>query len=226
MARRAQPNGDITEDGATAATSRPLSASQRSTALPQPFQSTRESWTHYEERLEIHFELNGISDDRQKVLHLLAAVGSEVYAKVANMCAPVKPRDKPFDEVRAKLKAYFSSKRILLYERRAFYLRSQKEGESLAEYDNALRALADSCDFGVMLDDMLRDRFVLGLRSQEAITRIATEPIDAQHPLTYQRAIDIATSLEVANPPKQFNTIAQIDRRPSTRQAPGGRGKQ
>ena len=67
-------------------------------------------------------------------------------------------------------------------------------------------AFADTCNFGNMLDEILRDRFVLGFRSQEAIAKIATDPSDARNPLTYQRAIDIALGLEVANPTKQCST--------------------
>uniref|UniRef100_A0A914V9B9 Uncharacterized protein n=1 Tax=Plectus sambesii TaxID=2011161 RepID=A0A914V9B9_9BILA len=70
----------------------------------------------------------------------------------------------------------------MIYERRTFYDRSQKERGSLAEYDNALRALAeDTCDIGFTLDDVLQDYYVLCQRSQEAITRIATKPTDTRH---------------------------------------------
>uniref|UniRef100_A0A914XIZ6 Uncharacterized protein n=1 Tax=Plectus sambesii TaxID=2011161 RepID=A0A914XIZ6_9BILA len=113
----------------------------------QPFQAARENWAHYEQHLEIYFEINGVMTDRQRVLHLLSTVGSNVEAKMAYFFAPVKPCDNAFNVVRAKMKITF------------------REGKSLAEFDNALPALADICDFGNVLDDMRRDRFILGLRS-------------------------------------------------------------
>ena len=50
------------------------------------------------------------------------------------------------------------------------------------------------CEFGGTLEETLRDQFVCGLRHESTQRQLPTE-----HALTYQKALDIAKGMEVAN---------------------------
>ena len=91
------------------------------------------------------------------------------------------------------LKSHFEPKPLVISERFVFNKRQQKSDETVADYVAALRKLSIHCKFGDFLDDALRDRFVCGLRSEGMQKKLL---IEAE--LTFQRAIEIAQSMESA----------------------------
>ena len=91
------------------------------------------------------------------------------------------------------MKAHYKPKVIVIYERYKFYSRSQKSGESVADYIAGLKALAHTCDFGTTLTDMLRDRFVMGLANETT-----QQLLLAEADLTFNKAVDMATAREAA----------------------------
>ena len=91
------------------------------------------------------------------------------------------------------LKAKFEPKPLVILERFVFNKRQQKSKETVADYVAVLRKLFIHCMFGDFLDDVLRDTFVCGLRSEGMQKKLL---IEAE--LTFQRAIEIAQSMESA----------------------------
>ena len=65
-----------------------------------------------------------------------------------------------------KLEEYFTPTRNILYEIYLFHSAQQQPNETVDQYTIRLRHLAESCNFGVLNDEMLRDRFVLGYRDR------------------------------------------------------------
>ena len=51
-----------------------------------------------------------------------------------------------------------------LFIRYKFHNRLQEQTESIEAYVNALRGLAETCDFGALKDQLIRDRFECGVR--------------------------------------------------------------
>ena len=116
--------------------------------------------------------------------------------------------------------------RVLIAERYRFRTRLQEEGETIAEYDAALRKLATHCKFEARLGEELRDQIVVGLRKETDKRRLLTE-VD----LTYKRTIELiqaSASAEknaktmlapgtVLHVPQK--TTASPSRRPSSRRA-------
>ena len=92
------------------------------------------------------------------------------------------------------LKDHFKPKVIQIYERHKFHSRSQKAGETIAEYVAGLKNLAQTCGFGDNLNESLRDRFVTGLSSDTETQRVLLTEAD----LTVKRAVDIASAMEAA----------------------------
>ena len=52
----------------------------------------------------------------------------------------------------------------ILYERYRFNNRNQDAGESIDTYTSNLRSVSDTCNFGTLKDEMIRDRIVCGVR--------------------------------------------------------------
>ena len=72
-----------------------------------------------------------------------------------------------FQKLLELLTAHFECKRLVILERFYFHKRVQAIGESIADFDAALRKLAIHCQFGAHLEECeLHDRFVCGLQHE------------------------------------------------------------
>ncbi len=74
-----------------------------------------------------------------------------------------------------------------------FHKRDQLEGETVTEYDAALRKLATHYQFADYLEEALRNRFVCGLRDGAVQRRLLSEK-----ELSLAKAMDLAVSMEAA----------------------------
>ena len=150
------------------------------------FISESESIKSYLERVELYFTANSVQQNK-RVPILLSSIGSTTYSLLSDLVAPTLPKDKSFAEIKAVLQKHFEPKRAIIAERFHFHKRDQSAGESVAEYDAALRKLATHCKFGNYLEEALRDRFVCGLRNEGIQRRLLAE---TELPLT--KAMEMA----------------------------------
>ena len=81
----------------------------------------------------------------------------------------------------------------VIYERYVFNTRNQEEGESIDTYNTALRTLAQTCNFGDLKDELIRDRIVCGIRENTVRKRLLQES-----GLTLKKCMDIARGAESA----------------------------
>lgn len=80
---------------------------------------------------------------------------------------------------------YCVSKKNIVYETFKFSNRIQQEGEKFGSFLTEIKKLNQTCEFGTMIDRMVRDRIVLGINDkvlQEKLLRIED--------LNLQKAID------------------------------------
>ncbi|UYV75502.1 hypothetical protein LAZ67_13000419 [Cordylochernes scorpioides] len=95
--------------------------------------------------------------------------------------------------------------------------RRQLQGETIADYMSALRALAKDCAYGSMEDELIRDRFIVGTKIKQLRDRLLVETTD----LNLDQVVQLATQYEKAqednkmfdNTPEGINKIAANDRR-------------
>ena len=80
-----------------------------------------------------------------------------------------------FNDVVTALTTHYKPKKILIFERYKFQTRNQKAGESIADYVAGIKILVHTCDYEDNLDDMLRDRFVIGLFNRHTQQILLTE---------------------------------------------------
>ena len=132
-------------------------------------------------------------EDAKLVPTLLTVVGSKHYSLIRGLVSPALPKDKSYEDLVTLLKKHYDPEPLVIAERFHFYERSQKPGESVADYLASLRRLASRCQFGAFLAEALRDRLVCGLLS-ENIQKVLLTKAD----LTLEKALETAQGMEAA----------------------------
>ena len=71
---------------------------------------------------------------------------------------------KKYRAVRDAFEKFFICKHNVIYERARFNKRCQEPGESAESFISAVYKLAEHCQYGVLQEEMIRDRLVVGIR--------------------------------------------------------------
>lgn len=158
----------------------------------ESFNVQNNNWDAYIRRLKQFITLNNISDNL-KVATLVTVVGAECYDLMCDLCSPDAPESKTFDALVTLVKEHLEPNRSEIAERHIFRQRTQRQGESIRDYLQALKHLAKTCNFGSCLETNLRDQFVSGLFDEDMRSRIFTE-----RSIDYKRAVELALALEAA----------------------------
>ena len=143
----------------------------------EAFSNVPNEWDAYSERLDHFFTANDLGEiklnsdgknqnevrareDKRRAI-LLSVLGSATYNVLRNLCLPHKPDEKSYREILQLLKHHYSPIPSETVQRFKFNTRVQQSGEEIGNYIAALRKLAENCNYGDKLDEMLRDRLVL-----------------------------------------------------------------
>ncbi|UYV83182.1 hypothetical protein LAZ67_23000087 [Cordylochernes scorpioides] len=159
---------------------------------PPEYNEETETFETFYERLEQFLILEEAGDEKKKA-YLLTLMGSKTYSVLKNLCSPILPKDKTFDNLIDILKRHFSPKRSIVVERFIFFKRMQLKEESISDYLVEIKRLASSCNFGNFLEDSLRDKMVCGLYNAKIQNRILSEG-----DISLAKVIEIALSMEAA----------------------------
>ena len=157
------------------------------------FDAEKEHWIQYVERLEQFFEANSITEAVKKRAILLTCIGPSTYRLLRSLVTPDKPDSKTFKDLVAVLKDHYDPKPSPIVERFKFNSRVRRPGESISTFISELRSLAEHCEYGSSLDDMLRDRLVCGINDTQIQRRLL-----AKKDLTFQLAREEALGQKVA----------------------------
>ena len=145
------------------------------------------------ELLEAWFDANGIQDDGNKRAIFLTNLGSKSYHTLHALLQPEKPTEKTYGECKKALAEHFAPKPTEIFQRYRFYTLVQKKDETIPEFVAKLRQLSDGCKFKE-LDNMLRDRLVVGCRDTTIQRKLLSES-----ELTFEKALNIARAMEIAD---------------------------
>lgn len=154
------------------------------------FNSKNDDWQVYTERLEQFFVMNDIPEEKKKAI-LITSIDSDIYKILRDVCYPVQPAEKSFDEICTLLNKQFVVQKSMYRERHRFYNSHRGVGESIASWFARLKKLSVDCHFGEEFDAVLLDRFISGLQPSVILDRLCEETS-----LTLQQAVDIAVSKE------------------------------
>ena len=122
-------------------------------------------WPKWKKRFEQFRVASGLAnkEEPRQVSTLLYCLGEE--ADDVHTSTNIKNDDrKKYDVVIAKFNAFFQVRKNVIFERAKFNRRNQKEGESVEQYITALYSLVESCEYGALKEEILRDRIVVGIR--------------------------------------------------------------
>ena len=157
------------------------------------FKEGQEEWKQYVERLEQYLIANGVEDADKKRAVFLSTIGPQAYKLLSSLVAPAAPSEKSYRELVQAMKDHHSPPPSEIVQRYRLHTRFRQQGETVATYVSELRAIAQWCNFGESLENMLRDRLVVGIDNEAIQRRILSEST-----LTFKKALELAQSLEAA----------------------------
>ena len=172
-------------------------------------------------RMEASLKLLEATSEKtiDKKTYLLAMIGPKASILLADLLSPQSIGDATvtYDMMKAALLNHLRSQRLQIAERAIFYSTTQSPSETSSEFFSRLKKQAEYCDFGSSLDDMLRDRMVLGCRSMEARKRLLQ-----MEPLTLKMVQDTLLMFEAVDSARAnvLQPGSSIDNVKATRQKP------
>ena len=133
---------------------------------PEPFQfKNPDGWPKWKRRFQQYHTASGLATlgQEQQVSTLLYCMGEDAEDILNSTDIPDRHK-KDYERVLDKFDTYFKVRVNIILERAKFNRRCQKEGESAEEYISALYSLVETCNYGNLKDEMIRDRLVVGIR--------------------------------------------------------------
>ena len=132
--------------------------------------------------------------------------------------------EKDIDVVIAKFQEFCVGATHEAFESYRFHVRTQSQAETIDTYVAELRKLARGCNFGDQEDRMIRDRILVGCKSDHVREKLLEDS-----ELTLRKALDICRSLEASQTKLQLmsnssNTkeVDRVEKRSHNRQPKGG----
>ncbi|UYV66882.1 K02A2.6-like [Cordylochernes scorpioides] len=163
-----------------------------SNIVPFPVFTPDQDFEIFVKCLRFAFVANDTSLAKQ-VPVLLAVIGPKLFKLAEDLVAPEKLETKSFEEIVALLNRHLAPTPRVIPARYKFF-KSSQEDETISQFMATLRGLAEPCKFGSMLNEMLRDKLVVGVRSENLQKRLLQEGDDA----TLDKIYEIALSYEAA----------------------------
>ena len=136
---------------------------------------TPDEWPRWKKHFEQFRLASGLSGEGQEkqVSTLLYCMGEDADDTLTSTNITAAER-KQYQSVIEKLDEFFQVRRNVIFERARFNRRVQKEGESVEQFITSLYSLVDTCDYGDLKDEMIRDRIVVSIRDQALSERLQT----------------------------------------------------
>ena len=103
-------------------------------------------------------------------------------------------REEEFNKNLELWESYCLGKMNIIYERYRFNNRNEDAGESIDTYGSNLRSLTDTCNFGTLKEEMIRDRIVCGVRDSSLRKKLLQVP-----ELTLEKCIAMCRSADATS---------------------------
>ena len=148
-------------------------------------------WKQFEKQVELLFKgllkHNTPTEHSSYIKIWITESGREILKSIN---FPNKEADCP-NQLLKQLREYCQSMKSSLYTRFIFQELKQEENETMENFVNRLRKIAESCNYRET-EQMIRDRFIRGIKNKD----IQKELLNAEDTLTLNTAIAIAKELE------------------------------
>ncbi|UYV69921.1 hypothetical protein LAZ67_7001208 [Cordylochernes scorpioides] len=140
----------------------------RASNIKEPRNGTKpveEFFDIFVQRFEAAFEANGLEEGK-RIPIFVSLLDSEMLKLGNDLLFPSTMREQPYELLVQRIKLHLAPRKKVIPQRCRSLKRIQLGNESVSEYLRELRYLAMDCTFGEMLEVMLRDRFVAGIKSE------------------------------------------------------------
>ena len=127
---------------------------------------------------------------------------------------------KKFDKVIEKFDAFFRVRKNVIFERAKFNQRIQGPDESVEQFITCLYSLSDTCKYGNLRDEMIRDRIVVGIRDRSLSERLQLDAgltLESAKTRARQREAVHEQQSVLRNAPKQEVAVDWVSRKPPRR---------
>jgi len=134
--------------------------------------SKPESWPKWIKRFERYLSVIKLIEksDKEKIDLLCYSMG-EKSEEILTQVIPTITSSTTFSIVKEKFDSYFNPKRNVIFERYKFNSRIQESGESVDSFVTALYSLIETCEYGNIKNELIRDRIVIGIRDTRVSER-------------------------------------------------------
>ena len=119
------------------------------------FDSDKETWTAYTERLQEYFLANDVDVAEKQRAILLSVCGAATYQLIRDLVSPARPNTTTFDEIVQLVQDHHQPPPSFIVQRYNFNMRNQEEGETIPAFIASLRRLSEHCRYEAMLENML-----------------------------------------------------------------------
>ncbi|KAI5642694.1 hypothetical protein NE865_05220 [Phthorimaea operculella] len=175
------------------------------------FNHENQDWSVHKDRLEQWFLANDFETDAGKVeikkrAVLLSSLTETTFKLVRDLALPTKLNVLSYDEIVKLLDGHCVPAKCGFAERNRFYSSTQRPTEEFAEWAARVRGLAADCKFSLTgLNDLLRDRFVIGMQPGPERDNLFTQDLEK---LTFSKALDTAQAIRSAKQGAAQSTAA------------------
>ena len=164
---------------------------------PKEFSFSPGDWASWKERFERYCRATKLDgeEDKVKIDILIYNMGEKADRIFKTFVYDTDKGEscEKYDIVLSKFEQYFVPKRNVIYERSIFHARTQSDTETVEQYYSDLHVLVGKCAYPEAVhEEMLRDRFVLGLRDKDVQCKLYME-----EKLSISKAVDMARQTEL-----------------------------
>ncbi|XP_063547273.1 uncharacterized protein K02A2.6-like [Cydia strobilella] len=154
-----------------------------------------EAWRKWKKQFMVFLKASGVSKESADVqagllVNLIGSAGYEVYTALSL----TDTESENITTVLKKFDDHFGTKPNITVARYKFFVRNQEEGESIDQWVTALRVLTQTCKFGKLTDELIRDRIVCGINNN-----VIRDRLFRTEDLTLAKAVQICQAAEMSH---------------------------
>nr|XP_008111816.1 PREDICTED: uncharacterized protein LOC103279281 isoform X1 [Anolis carolinensis] len=161
-----------------------------------------ENWRRWEQAFQLYLAAAGLENvsKKRQIAILLHCVGEEGVS-LYNTFVFAEENPKDIAEVLEQFRTYFLPRKNNVFERFCFWNHMQSPGVTNVQFIAELKLKAASCEFGMAVNEMIRDKVVFSLQ-QEKLKQNLLQEAD----LTLEKAVEICRVDETTR--AQLRTMA------------------
>lgn len=145
---------------------------------PGAYDRSTSKWDLYEERFNAYLAVNRIVDEIDKINLLITTIGDDTYETLRDLVQPRKPFDSSYAELIGILRAHFKPKTFKEFERSKLFTTEQHPHQSIKEYVEELRKIANNCEYEHETDirsSAILTAFINGIENDEIRAKLVLE---------------------------------------------------